>query len=52
MSFECKYFNKNFCELLKKECKPGQNGCVLRKANVFFVGENDENKKIKDNFSL
>ncbi|MEJ5283457.1 MAG: hypothetical protein WHS77_00230 [Brevinematales bacterium] len=42
MSFECKFFNKNYCELLNKECKPGQKGCVLNKTNVFFIGETDE----------
>ncbi len=48
MSFECKYFNKNFCELLEKTCKPGQKGCVLNRTKAFFIGENDEKK---DNIS-
>ena len=45
MSFECKYFNKNSCELLQKECKSGQKGCVLRKANVLFISEKMKTKK-------
>ena len=45
MSFEFKYFNKGYCELLEKECKPGQKGCILIKAKVFFIGEKDKNEK-------
>jgi hypothetical protein len=29
MSFECKYKNNDFCELRRKECTPGAEGCVL-----------------------
>ncbi len=46
MSFECKFFNKNHCELLNKICSPGQKGCVLNKSGAFFIYEKDE----KNNF--
>ena len=42
MSFECKYCCDKNCELLRKECRPGQKGCVLRRAGAFFIGEEKE----------
>jgi len=46
MSFECKYLNNNYCELRKKECKPGEKGCILNKNRVIFINDkNNENKK-------
>jgi hypothetical protein len=50
MSFECRYYMNGECTLLNKECQPGQKGCVLNQAKVYFVGqekpkkEDDKNK--------
>lgn len=41
MSFECKYYNKGKCELMNKDCKPGQKGCVLNNAGIRFIGQDD-----------
>ena len=51
MSFECKYYNNGKCELLEKSCIPGQKGCILTKAKVFFIGEKEKNDEKKDLFS-
>ncbi|NPV01758.1 MAG: hypothetical protein HPY53_10300 [Brevinematales bacterium] len=32
MSFECLYKNNDKCELRKKECIPGEKGCILHKS--------------------
>ena len=45
MSFECKHYLNGHCELLEKECRPLQKGCVLVKAGAYFVGEE---KPVKD----
>lgn len=48
MSFDCKYYNKGHCELMNKECKPGQKGCVLFSAGVKFIGQDEEKDPLKD----
>ena len=30
MSYECRYLRGTFCDKRKKECDPGEPGCVLR----------------------
>ena len=30
MSWECRYLRETFCDKRKKECDPGEPGCVLR----------------------
>ena len=35
MSWECKYLRETFCDKRKKECCPGDAGCVLYGKFVF-----------------
>lgn len=35
MSWECKYLRETFCDKRKKECCPGDAGCVLYRKYVF-----------------
>lgn len=51
MSFECKYYLNGHCELLSKECSPGQKGCVLGGGRVFFIGEDENASEKKDQIS-
>jgi hypothetical protein len=47
MSFDCKYKVKNNqCHRLKKECSPGEKGCILHGKYDFPLKENkDKGKK-------
>lgn len=47
----CKYENKERCELLDRECVPGQKGCVLKskvKSHKLEVGPDSPGYKSRD----
>jgi hypothetical protein len=39
MSWECKYLRETFCDKRKKECCPGDAGCVLYGKYTFPLRE-------------
>jgi|P1105metagenome_2_1110788.scaffolds.fasta_scaffold15562_2 hypothetical protein len=47
MSWECKYLRETFCDKRKKECCPGDAGCVLYGKFVFPLRESTEKKAPK-----
>lgn len=42
MSWECKYLRETFCDKRKKECCPGDAGCVLYGKYAFPLRETAE----------
>ena len=44
MSYECRYLRGTFCDKRKRECDPGEPGCVLR-GRVSFPLKEDSSKK-------
>ena len=49
MSYECRYLRGTFCDKRKKECDPGEPGCVLRGRVSFPLKEvavKQQNKKL------
>ena len=50
MGWTCQYDYKGHCKLLKKECVPGMNGCILKSSEyIFSTGNFEEDKKAIDN---
>ncbi|MBO7414742.1 MAG: hypothetical protein J6U20_13955 [Fibrobacter sp.] len=47
MSWECKYLRETFCDKRKKECCPGDAGCVLYGKYVFPLRDDTEGKAPK-----
>ena len=47
MSWECKYLRETFCDKRKKECCPGDAGCVLYGKYVFPLRDDTEEKPSK-----
>lgn len=49
MSWTCPHQLKDlFCDLRKKECKPGDEGCVLKQQFNFVDVDADVDSSIKD----
>ncbi|MDP8258454.1 MAG: hypothetical protein P9L90_03425 [Candidatus Aadella gelida] len=47
MSWTCPHQDNDFCELRKKECKPGAEGCVLAGRVKFGKDEDKPETKKK-----
>ena len=45
MSWECRYLRETFCDKRKKECDPGEPGCVLRGRVSFPLKETGAKQK-------
>lgn len=47
MSYECRHLRGTFCDKRKKECDPGEPGCVLRGRVSFPLKEAAAKQKKK-----
>jgi len=46
MGWTCQHDANGYCKLLKVDCIPGRNGCILKKSEyIFTTGSYEEDKK-------
>jgi hypothetical protein len=45
MGWTCQHDFKGYCKLIKKTCKPGMKGCILKQSGITFSTGNFENDK-------
>ena len=49
MGWTCQHDFDGYCKLVKKDCKPGMNGCILKQGGfIFSTGNFEEDKKIQE----
>ena len=44
----CRYENKGYCELNKKECVPTSKGCIIKNADNITLISNVQRSSAKD----